>query len=409
MTRTDRRLFALAILAFLTYAALFIYRTSFIVGGERYFSLFDDAMVSMRYARNFAHGYGLVWNAGGERVEGYTNPLWVAYMAVIHLLPIAPSKTSLVVQVTAALLLAVNLYFVHRVAIRVAGGSRAAAWGAVALTASYLPLNNWSLQGMEVSVLVLLTTVCTWLALDTLEHARVRPALYALLGIGTLIRPDMAVLFVAFALFMIVMDPDRRRSHARWAIGVLGAALASQSVFRVAYYGDVLPNTYYLKVTGVPFVVRIARGAYVLLQFVVKANPVWFLLAFAAALRRDARVRLLLWIVAVQLAYSVVRGRRCVGVPGAAAIATSVSSCRRSSSCCRQRCRRSPQRSQPCVGTRRCDRGSRQRWSRAPCSASTAFTAPLRGRRCCSCARPFIPGREAKTRATSRRHWRCGA
>src|ERR1700682_3186644 len=98
--------FAVTVVAFLIYAALFIYRTSFVVHGERYFSLFDDAMISMRYARNLAHGYGLVWNPGGERVEGYTNPLWVLFMAMVHFLPIAPSKTGLVIQIAAAAALA---------------------------------------------------------------------------------------------------------------------------------------------------------------------------------------------------------------------------------------------------------------------------------------------------------------
>src|SRR5512144_3190412 len=93
-----RAIFVVLLTAFLVYAGIFIYRTSFLIGGERHFSLFDDAMVSMRYARNFAHGYGLIWNPGGERVEGYTNLLWVLYMAAVHLLPLAPSKTSLVVQ-----------------------------------------------------------------------------------------------------------------------------------------------------------------------------------------------------------------------------------------------------------------------------------------------------------------------
>jgi arabinofuranosyltransferase len=106
-------LFTLVVAAFLIYAGLFIYRTSFVIDGERYFSLFDDAMISMRYAKNFANGYGLVWNPGGERIEGYTNPLWVLYMSVIHLLPISQSKTSLFIQLTAAVLLAVNLYFVR--------------------------------------------------------------------------------------------------------------------------------------------------------------------------------------------------------------------------------------------------------------------------------------------------------
>src|SRR3954468_15755896 len=88
--------FWLTVSVFIAYAGCFIYRTSFVIGGERYFSLFDDAMVSMRYARNMARGLGLVWNPGGPHVEGYTNPLWVVYMAAVHLLPLPLSKTSLV-------------------------------------------------------------------------------------------------------------------------------------------------------------------------------------------------------------------------------------------------------------------------------------------------------------------------
>ena len=48
--------------------------------GLRYFAIDDDALISMRYAWNLAHGQGLVWNAG-EHVEGITNPLWTLYAA----------------------------------------------------------------------------------------------------------------------------------------------------------------------------------------------------------------------------------------------------------------------------------------------------------------------------------------
>jgi hypothetical protein len=134
--------FSTVIAGFVVYACLFIYRTSFVVGQERYFSLFDDAMISMRYARNLAHGYGLVWNPGGERIEGYTNPLWVLYMAAVHLMPLPPSKTSLIVQITAAVLLVVNLVLVRRIARTVSNGSEAVAFGGVVLTACYLPVNK---------------------------------------------------------------------------------------------------------------------------------------------------------------------------------------------------------------------------------------------------------------------------
>ena len=43
-------------------------------------SIFDDAFISFRYARNLLDGHGLVWNPG-ERVEGYTNFLWTILLA----------------------------------------------------------------------------------------------------------------------------------------------------------------------------------------------------------------------------------------------------------------------------------------------------------------------------------------
>jgi hypothetical protein len=300
--------FAFIVATFLLYAALFIFRTSFVVAGERYFSLFDDAMVSMRYARNLANGYGLVWNPGGERVEGFTNPLWVLYMALVHLLPISSSKTSLLIQITAAILLALNLYYVRRIALTVSNGSLAVARGAVALSASYLPINNWGLQGMEVSVLVLLTSACVWLAIRCLENGAFRIRLYVLLGIGTLVRPDMVVPFAAVFLFLVVFDRGHRHRHFAWGVLVLVVAVAGQTMFRLWYYGDVLPNTFYLKMEGVPVQLRLSRGLYVLARFVLQANVLFVALAFAMAARRDKRTWLLLWVLVAQMAYSVYVG-----------------------------------------------------------------------------------------------------
>ena len=67
---------------FVLWAALFIYRSSVLAfDGNRYFVLFDDSMISMRYGWNLAYGLGLVWNAG-EYVDGYTNPLTTLSMAL---------------------------------------------------------------------------------------------------------------------------------------------------------------------------------------------------------------------------------------------------------------------------------------------------------------------------------------
>ena len=300
--------FLILVAAFLSYSALFIYRTSFVVNGERYFSLFDDAMISMRYARNLAHGYGLVWNPGGERVEGFTNPLWVLYMAAIHLLPLPPSKTSVVVQATAAVLLGVNLVFVRALALEATDGCEPIALGAAALTASYLPLNNWSLQGMEVSALVPIVSGCGWLALRSMRDGRFRRAPYLLLGASTLIRADMVVPLGALAVFLGATDAAHRRRHIGYASASLLCFVGLQTALRLWYFGDVLPNTYYLKLTGYPLIWRVARGVVVTARFVWTFNVVLFAAPLLLLARRNSRAALLLWMFAAQLAYSVYVG-----------------------------------------------------------------------------------------------------
>jgi hypothetical protein len=306
--RKDHILFTLVVATFLIYAGLFIYRTSFVIDGERYFSLFDDAMIAMRYARNLANGYGLVWNPGGERVEGYTDPLWVLFMSLIHLLPIPQSKTSLFVQITAVVFLAVNLFFVRKIALAVTDGSESVSLGAVILTAFYLPINNWSLQGMEVSVLILIMSMCVWQAIRCKHEGTFCLSLYIVLGVSTLVRPDMVVPLGSFMLFLAAVDPVNRRRHLVWGFGVLLLFGAAQTVFRLWYFGDIFPNTYYLKLIGYPFTLRMSSGLYALVQFMWKFNLLLFALPFILAVRRDWRISLLLWVLLGQMMYSVYVG-----------------------------------------------------------------------------------------------------
>ena len=301
--------FTLILLAYALYAALFIQQTSFVIEGKRYYSLFDDAMVSMRYAKNLAHGYGLVWNPGGERVEGYTNLLWVLYMSLFHLLPVAPSKISLFIQISGAVFLLANLFFVRKIADLVSNGSVFVSVGAAFLTAFYLPLNNWSLQGMEVGVLTLIVSASIWKALRCMQQPSFSIWLYILLGVGTLIRIDMAILFLAILAFLIYADPKNRRSNLVWGTLVLTFFILLQTLFRLWYYGDILPNTYYLKMTGFPFWLRISRGLWVFLDFTQKLNWILFLVPFSIPLfRRDKVILFLLWVFVAQAMYSIYVG-----------------------------------------------------------------------------------------------------
>ena len=298
---------AVILALFAVYIGAFIFRTSFVINGVRRFCLFDDAMISMRYAKNFVHGAGLVWNPGGERIEGFTNPLWTLYMAFLHLLPVAPEKISLLVQLTGALCLLGTVLFARRIAAALVPGSRLAQYTAVILTAFYAPLANWCVQGMEVSVLALLATAGVWLVVRNGEC--VPRSLYYLLGVGTLVRIDFAVIYAATLAVVIAVDPGNRRRHIIEGGGVLVACLAGQSLLRYMYFGEFLPNTYFLKMTGMPFADRLQEGGLAFLKFVGGMSWPVFLLPFAGLLlRRDWRPGVPAILFMAQCSYSVYVG-----------------------------------------------------------------------------------------------------
>ena len=300
---------AIAGLALSFYTA-FIARSAFTVGGRTYFSLFDDAMVSMRYARNLAHGAGLAWNAGQHPVEGYTNLLWTVWMAVLHLTGVSDAKVALLVMLSGAAILIAELFVVRAIAETLRPGRRDIALVAMAVTGAYYPLTFWTLRGMEVGLIALLCSAMVLLALR-LEHrfARTTLAKLALVAAaGVLTRDDVVLPCLVVAAFVLIRCDGHRKLAAAVLAGTLAATIGAHEVFRLAYYGDAMPNTYYLKLGGIDLGTRLSRGGAAVAAVGVRALLAPLVLAAAAFAVRFRRVPagqlLLATIVLVQSAYS---------------------------------------------------------------------------------------------------------
>lgn len=291
---------------FFAYGCVWVWQTSFLVEGERYFCLSDDQMVSMRYAKNLVNTGVLTWNPGGEKVEGISNLLWTLLMAFFHLFPFPASKVSLAVQLAGLSFLTANLLLVHRIFEEITGGPRSAALVPVVLTAGYYPLNYWSLMGFEVSAVIALFNLAVLLQVRAVTRATPDLRTSLVLAILCLIRMDMAVLSLATVVAFALFFPGRDRTTCLTVgAGSIAAAVLGQSLFRSVYYGDWLPNTYYLKMTGYPVLLRITRGCYALLRFVVPFPAILCAASAAAALAKRDRVRVaLLALVATQFTYS---------------------------------------------------------------------------------------------------------
>jgi arabinofuranosyltransferase len=140
---------------------------------------------------------------------------------------------------------------------------------------SYYPLAYWSLLGMETGLLAVLLSLSVLLALGYAEEPG--PArgllLSASLGLAFLTRPDAAVF--ALPLFAYAFFGGRKRVPAPQLLALVGPfalIVAGQELFRWGYYGELVPNTYTLKMTGVPLLDRIENGANFVAPFLTEVR-----------------------------------------------------------------------------------------------------------------------------------------
>lgn len=289
-------LLAVLALIYVAWAAIFIVRSSIQTSGGRYFCLFDDAMVSLRYAWNLAHGDGLVWNPG-ERVEGTTCFLFTLYMSLGALF-LGKSAAALFVQITGVVLVVGTALLVDRLS---RGLSAAPYLGLVtaALVLAYYPLSYWSLMGMETGMLTVLSMASLFVALRLGSDSRSSKLLGLLLGLMFATRPDAAVPAVVVLAFRGAWILHRHRRLAAlkpWLLEValFAGSVAALTLFRFVYYGSPLPNTYYLKVGEWPLFPRLVNGWKFVEPFLDSSRYLLLLALLAVAFERDGRRLLLL-------------------------------------------------------------------------------------------------------------------
>jgi hypothetical protein len=257
--RTPRSLHLWLAACLLLLTALFLFagsRATVVADGTRYHFLDDDQMISMRYARNLAEGHGPVWNAGGERVEGYTNFGWMAVMSAVHRLGATDARAALWVRAINWMLACLVLVLTARLLVTLGLGHGMPAAAVLLALALSNELLFWAVNGFETTLLTVLFLGEILLALRDGRHGRLGAATCAVAGLLPVVRADAVDLAAAVVLTAVAVGARRRL----WLVGLAAAPLVANEVFRLAYYGDWLPNTYYLKVAGRSGLVRAGLG-----------------------------------------------------------------------------------------------------------------------------------------------------
>ncbi|MGE5252009.1 MAG: hypothetical protein ACM3QS_17530, partial [Bacteroidota bacterium] len=232
---------------------------------------------------------------------------WTLLMALVHLLPLPAEYFSLAVMLLGAAILIGNILVVYRIVQALDPAARFAPLIAAGTTAFYFPLVFWTLRGLEAGALALILSLSILLSLRL--AAAPDPAGTAWLALSLaaalIIRMDAAIPVTLILIYLAGKAPRAAVLPAITSVLVLAGILLVQRW----YFGDFLPNTYYLKVVGVPAWERIRAGLSALVDYASRDFLMPLFVALLGVLlyrgMRGPEAGLLLALFLGQAAYSV--------------------------------------------------------------------------------------------------------
>ena len=215
----------------------------------------DDGLIFLRTVRQILSGHGPVFNTG-ERVEANTSTLWTAILLALSPLPVRLEY--LAVGAGAACSLAA-LGVALDAARRFTGHGRVVVPAGALVVLAVKPFWEFGTSGLETGLSWLWLAVTWWLLVRRSQReprlfagaaARRRPGrawpTAVVVGLGPLVRPDLALVTVVAAVALAVLEQPRTARAARRLGGLAAACVAlpaAYEIFRMGFYGLLVPAT----------------------------------------------------------------------------------------------------------------------------------------------------------------------
>lgn len=322
LARLDGRwLLGLAVLVALGYA---------LYASHRMFGrLYDDTHITLRYAQNLADGDGLRFNPGEQPVEGYTNFLLTVFLAGCAKVGLPLVAMAKITSIGAALGVVIATYWLTTLVVPGAPGLLRATPSLVMAGCGWFAY--YAAIGLETHLFALLVTVAACLVL-----LREWPWAGGVFAAAYLTRPEGAGLWAVTLAWLVwqagigpflaprlaFLRADAPGDRPRWR-DVLAFALPFVTIaglhetWRLSYYGEPVPNTFYDKVGSTAQQVR--RGIDYVTHSVPQLHPftltaiVLLLVLVPSAAIRDRAARYLALLVAAFVGYIVLVGGDFIG------------------------------------------------------------------------------------------------
>jgi hypothetical protein len=236
------RLSALIIISLFYFS--FIYIAYIFVGN--WFT--DDAFISFRYAKYFSLVSGLIFN-DNEYVQGYTNFLWTIIIGGFLKLGWQPTLSSILLNTVSTYLLGIVFYFFLLRHYSVLSKQLMLCWTLYMI--SFPNLLTWTVGGgLEAPFFTLIVFMAFYFySLNISKWLLVSSVAYAF---ASLIRPEGLILFLLnllshFAEVKILVNKKKFMLYIIPFILIMSIYL----IWSYAYYGSIIPNTFYAKFTPI--------------------------------------------------------------------------------------------------------------------------------------------------------------
>lgn len=235
----------------------------------------DDSYITFRYVRQWTHGNGLVYNIG-ERVEGYSNFLWVIILALFDLSGVELVTASKLAGITLGIL---TIVITCQFARKISSDDIAPLFLAVSG-----PFVAWSVGGLETLLFSCILTVAILFFVKEEEAGRGWGS-GIFFGLLSLIRPEglmFALVAVAYRTWCLYHFKQTVEKRDVIRLVLLFGIVVPYFLWRFWYYGYWLPNTVYAKSMGLSLRPVLEGVIYLYQSFVAVGG--FFFLAFPIAL-----------------------------------------------------------------------------------------------------------------------------
>lgn len=212
----------------------------------------DDSFITLRYVRNIVRNNGPVFNSF-ERVEGYTNFLWMILLSLFAKMGISFDSLITLSQLLGVILGVLTLLFLSFFGNFSIGLSIVFTFFLVLLTGINYAFCYWAISGMETILFTLLLIGGTLFFVYRKNEKHLMLS-SVLIGLSALTRPEGNFVFLLLGFGFLIQEILLKKLNLKTIMDVIKfyvfpffLIVFPHFVFRFIYYKSFLPNTFYAK------------------------------------------------------------------------------------------------------------------------------------------------------------------